>query len=209
MTAKIKERPINILQGRTFTLDIYWESDPIIYKPITGISLDAGPPRLLVVGHGCPDGWEGAVTRVKGMTQINAENSPPDGDDYHSVTVLDVDHIEFNDVDASGFAAWLSGGFFQYNTPVNLTGYTARMKIKDRIGGTVLASTEVADAPKNILAITINVSAHKMTLKITATATEAIAWKKGVYDIEMVSASGDVTLIMVGPVGVSREVTTP
>jgi len=34
----------------------------------------------------------------------------------------------------------VSGGYVVYYTPVNLVGYTARMTIKDKIGGTVLAT---------------------------------------------------------------------
>lgn len=206
-------KDLEIKQGKTFSLVLRWETEPIIRKAITGISLVYGAPRLTVAGHGCKAGWRAAVTMVKGMTQINAKNNPPRADDYHQATVIDADTVEFNDitpVDDAGreWSAWTEGGFLLYNTPVDLTGFTARMKVKDKIvGGTVLASTDALDSPKNVLTIAIDEAAHTITLSIPATATDDFAWTKGVYDLEMVSATGVVTGILSGKVSVVKEVT--
>ena len=206
-------KDLEIKQGKTFSLVLRWETEPIVYKPITAISLASGAPRLTVTGHGTPNGWRGAVTRVKGMTQINAKNSPPRASDFVTATVIDANTIELNSVapcDDSGteWPAYVSGGFWQFNTPVDLVGYTARMKIKDKIGGTLLASTEAGDAPLNILSIAIDNAGKTITLSIAATATDDITWKAGVYDLEMVSGSGVVTTILSGKVTVTKEVTT-
>lgn len=206
-------RDIPITQGKTLSLVIRWESEPIIRKAITAISLASGAPRLTVVGHGLTSGWRCAVTRAKGMTQINAQNYPLRESDYHPATVIDNDTVEFNDVtpvDDNGkeWPAYVSGGFLEWYSPVDLTGQTARMKIKDKIGGTVLASTELGDAPLNVLSIAIDNAAKTITLTIAATDTDDFAWKAGVYDLEMVSATGVVVAIMAGKVFVSKEVTT-
>ena len=206
-------KDLSIQQGKTFTLVIRWEVNPIVYKAITGISLAFGAPRLTVVGHGCPSGWRAAVTRVKSPKQINAENNPLKESDYHSVTVIDVDTVEFNDMvpcDDNGieWPSYSDGGFFQYNSPVDITGYSARMKIKDKVGGTVLASTESEDAPLNVLSIALDAANKTITLSIAATDSDDFAWTKGVYDLEMVSPSGGVTEIMSGKVSVTKEVTT-
>ena len=205
-------KDLSIQQGKTFSLVIRWETEPIVFKPITNISLAAGAPRLTVAGHGCPAGWRAAVTRVKSPKQINAENNPPKASDYRAVTVIDTNTVEFNDMapfDDNGneWPAYTEGGFLQYNTPVDITGYSARMKIKDKIGGTVLASTEAGDTPLNVLAIVIDNAAKTITLSIAATATDDFAWTKGVYDLEMVSPSGVVTTILSGKVSVTKEVT--
>ena len=71
-------------QGKTFTLALRWETIPIIYKPITGITATA-PVRLTVVSHGCPDGWRAAVTGVKGMSEINGEANKLKDTDYHMI----------------------------------------------------------------------------------------------------------------------------
>lgn len=206
-------KDLEIKQGKTFSLVIRWETEPIIYKPITGISFASGAPRLTVAGHWMPSGYRGAVTRVKGPTQINAKNSPPRDADYVPGTVIDADTIELNGVapyDANGneWPAYVSGGFWQYNTPVDLTVFTARMKIKDKVGGSVLASTEAGDSPLNVLAIAIDNTAKTITLTIDATATDDFTWTKGVYDLEMVSSVGVVTSLITGKVVVLKEVTT-
>lgn len=202
-----------IQQGKTYSLVIRWETEPIVFKPITAISLAAGAPRLTVAGHGCPAGWRAAVTRVKSPKQINAVNNPLKASDYHAVTVIDANTVELNDlapVDDNGseWPAYSEGGFLQFLTPIDITGYSARMKIKDKVGGTVLASTEAGDSPLNVLAIALDTANKTITLSIPATATDDFAWTKGVYDLEMVSPSGVVTTILSGKVSVSKEVTT-
>jgi hypothetical protein len=200
---------ILIDQGRTFSQLVRWETTPVIYRAIEGISQTA-PVRLTVPGHGCPDGWRAAVTGVKGMPEIKAEANRLSERDYHAVTVIDADTLEFNEVDASGFRPYVSGGYLQYNTPVNLAGFTGRMQIKDRIGGKVLASSEAVDAPLDILRVTVEAGERTIRLTIPASETEAIEWRHGVYDLEMVSPDAEavVTRLLSGRVIVRREVTT-
>lgn len=206
-------KELTITQGKTFTLPIRWGTEPVIRKSITAISLDSGAPRLSVAAHGVPNGWEAYVTRAKGMPQINAVNNPPRKTDFKQVTVIDTGVVEFNSIDpvddnGREWPAYTSGGFLCWNTPVDLTGYTPRMKIKGKVGGTVLASTEAGDSPLNVLTIAIDAASHTITLLIAATATDDFTWKSGVYDLEMVSADGVVTAILTGKVTVSKEVTT-
>lgn len=209
-------KEILIQKGKTFNLIARWSTTPIIRKPISAISLLTGAPRLTVTGHGMPDGWDCAITQVAGMKQINAENSPPSEGDYHEGTVIDANTIELNGVDASGFSTYTSGGFLQFYTPVSLSGQTPRMTIKDKVGGTILASTDIADAPKNIITITPDVANKKLLISIPASATAALTWKKGVTDLEMVSGTGEVVKLKMckgleeepDPVRVTGEVTT-
>ena len=207
-------KDLTIQQGKTFSLPVRWENgDLVVRKPITAISLEIGAPRLTVASHGLQAGWRTYVTRCQGMEPINAADIPPRGNDYHPATVIDATTVELNDidpVDANGkeWSAYTDSGFLNWNAPVDLTGYTARMKIKDKVGGTVLASTDVLDAPKNVLTIAIDSALKTITLSIAATDTDDFAWKTGVYDLEMVSATGAVTAILSGKVSVTREITT-
>ena len=200
---------LTILKGRTFTLVLRWETTPIVYKAITAIEQSA-PARLTVSGHGCVDGWRAAVTGVKGMPEINAEANKVRSADYQTVTIVDANTIEFNNLDASGFKPYVSGGFLQYRTPVDLTGYTGRMKIKDKVGGTVLLSSSAPDAPLNAIDIAVNNTAKTITLTVHASATTDISWSRGVYDLEMVSSDLEpvVTRLISGKVSVIDEVTT-
>lgn len=194
-------KDFEILQGKTWSQVVRWETEPIVYKAITGIT-QAAPVRITAAAHGIPDGWRAAVVSVKGMTEINASN-PPKAKDFHPVTVVDVNTVEFNDVNAADYKAYVSGGYLQYNTPVSLTGYTARMAIKDKLGGTVLKSLTTENS-----GITINTTDKTITITISATDTTAFTWKKGVYDLELVSPTGVVTQLLSGSVALVFEVTT-
>lgn len=191
-----------IQQGKTFSQVLRWEAEPVIYKVITGVT-QAAPVKITVVGHGVPAGWRVAVTSVKGMAEINAEANNVKDSDYKVATVVDVDHIELNEVNASGYKPYVSGGVLQYNTSVDMAGFTARMSIKTKAGGTELLSLTTANS-----GITIDNTGKKITLTISATDTAAITWKKGVYDLEMVSPAGVVTALISGSVTVEAEVTT-
>lgn len=210
------EKEILIEKGKTFSLVVRWEVRPFVRMPIEAISIATGAPRLTITGHPVIDGWRGLVSMVEGMKQINAADLGDDSKNFQTATVIDADTIELNEVfpvDDNG-RAWPAAtpntGFFIINTPVDLTGYTARMTIKDKVGGSALASTE------DIINATINTTLRTITLTIDAADTSAITWKKGVTDLEMVSASGVVTRLKIcsgkkdesDPVRVSSEVTT-
>ena len=126
-----------IEQGKTFQRVVRWETTPAVYKAITAIPQSA-PVTLTVPGHGIPDGWKAAVIDVKGMVEVNALSSPPSSKDFRRVTVVDADTVQFNEISAASFKPYRSGGYLVYFTPVTLTGFTARMTIKDRIGVAML-----------------------------------------------------------------------
>lgn len=217
------EKEILIKRGSTFSAVVYWANgDYIVRKPITGISFATGAPVLQIPGHGIPDGWKGAITMVDSPKQINAANTPPRDSDYKVLRVVDSSHIELNSVspvDDNGrpWAAYTTGGFLQILEPIDLTGYTSRMDIKDKVGGTVLASSDVDETPNDIITITNDVAKFRSVITISDADTAAITWKKGVTDFEMISQSGVVTKLKLtdfgedsdaDPVRVSGEVTT-
>jgi hypothetical protein len=249
-------------KGKTFTRVFRWSAPPIVYKAITGIT-QAAPAVVTSAAHGVVDGWPVAIVSVKGMTEINAKSAPPTSTDYHKATYVSSSQIELNDVNASEYKAYTSGGYVQYNTPVDLGGYTARMAIRDKKGSprAYLWKTNVTyvsgdyvvliDSAKTVLqcttggtsgvsaptgpgvdgsvtwalassftgsrelvkltdasGITINNSTKTITVTISATDTAAFEWKKGVFDLEMVSAGGVVDCIAEGAITVTDEVTT-
>lgn len=206
MTCGTKD--LTLVAGTSFSLVLRWESAPILRKAITGISVATGAPRITIAGHGIPDGWRVAITGVKGMTDLNAEDSTRLRDsDYHQATVLDANTIELNDVNGADFKLWTSGGIVQWNTPVSLAGFTGRLRVEDRHGGTVLASNLVADAPLNTLSLLIDTSLYTVTLVFPSNATTALAGKNGEWEAEM--ASGDatpvVTQLLRGIISVGKE----
>ena len=197
-------KDLTIQQGRTFSLALRWESPPIVYRPITAIAQTA-PARLTVPTHGVPDGWRVAVTNVKGMTEINAEANKLTSRDYHQATVVDANTIDINDINAAGFKPYTSGGYIQFGTPVDLTGFKARMTIKNRVGGTVLHTLTTEND-----GIVIDASAKLITLNISAADTTLMTFTTGVYDLELVSGATPavVTALLSGRVTFTKEVTT-
>lgn len=208
-------KPLHIVRGKTLSLVIRWEQrTPIISKAITAISFATGFPRLTVASHGIPDGWRSAVVRVAAPKEINAKNDIPRSSDLRETTVIDANTIEYNGLvpvtDGRDWSAYTTGGFVQYHTPKDLTDYEIRVKVKDRVGGTVLLSTELGDAPLNVITAVADNATKSITIEIPALDAEGITWSKGVWEVEGESSTGRVeSIIAPSPVTVGDEVVTP
>ena len=201
-----KKQDLTIRRGETFKFVIRWEDrESVVYKPITELTA-AAPAVVTATGHGVPDGWDVTIVSVKGMTQINAANSPPKDKDYVRATKLSDNTLELNTVNSAGYSTYTSGGYVQYYEPHDLTSVTARVQIKDKVGGTVLLTSEGV-TPTPTITATVNDTDMTITLEIDAADTADITWKKGVYDVEA-EDTGVVYALMYGAVSVSDEVTT-
>ena len=89
-------------------------------------------------------------------------------------------------------------------TAINLTGYTARLNVRE----TYSSSTAVLTLTTENGGITLGGAAGTITLAATATATAALtAPFSGVYDLELVSGGAVVTRLLEGVATVSPEVT--
>ena len=198
------QHDIELRRGATFVLPVRWETTPWLYAAIASISLTA-PVAITSAAHTIPDGWNVAVVDAKGLTQLNAKNNPPKASDMRRATVVSATQIQFNEISAAAFGKHQAGsGYLAWLTPHTLTGYTARMQIKDRVGGAVLLSLTTENG-----GITLNDAGKVIEITITAEQSEAFAWTSAVYDLELVSAAGKVTPLLEGAASVSGEVTTP
>lgn len=88
-------------------------------------------------------------------------------------------------------------------TVYNLTGYTARMQIRE----TVDSASFIIELTNANNRIALGGALGTITLTITATDTMTITQNSGVYDLEIVSASGEVTRLLEGNVSITNEVT--
>lgn len=174
---------ITIVKGSTYRDVLRWASGDCVFKACT-IQATA-PLRLTCTAHGIPDGW---YVYVEGSKDI------PEATQY-PVKVIDADTLEISCLNGTKFKT--GSAVVRFNDPVDLTGYTAAMQIKDKVGGTVLLTPT----------ITVDNTTKTITREISATATAAITWKKGVFDLEM-SNAGFVIKIDSGTVAVQSEVTT-
>ena len=88
-------------------------------------------------------------------------------------------------------------------TPVNLTGYTARMQIRK----TVKSTDPLISLTTTNGRITLGGAQGTVTLEIAAEDTADFTTFCGVYDLEVEASDGTVTRLLEGQVEISREVT--
>lgn len=86
---------------------------------------------------------------------------------------------------------------------VDLTGYTARLHIREEIE----SSTAFITLTTENGGIAPGGTAGTVTLKLSAAATAALTQSKGVYDLELIGGSGVVTRLLEGLVVIRKEVT--
>lgn len=200
-----RQQDIEIRKGSTFSLAVRWETEPWVYAAITSISR-AAPAAVTSSPHSLPEGWAVAVVDAKGLTQLNAKNNPPRAADMRRARVISSTEIEFNDVSTAGAstAHIANTGYLAWRTPQSLDGFSARMTIKDRIGGLALHSITSQAG----MGIVLDDAKKVIELTIPAETTAAFLFARGVYDLEMVSPGGIVTPLLEGQVLISGEVTT-
>jgi len=184
-------------QGSTFSEVLRWESSKKVYVNISNIT-KAAPCVLTTAAHVIPNGWRIKVTNAGGMKEIN------DTENYRIATVKNATSIELNDVNSIAYTAYTSGGIVEYNEPVDLSIYSARMQIREKIDSTTTIY-ELTTANSGIL---IDNTLKTITLYIPATITQNFTFKKAVYSLELVNSSNSsVTTLSTGSISLYNEVT--
>lgn len=168
----LKTKDLVITQGSTFQHDVRWEAPPFNYSPISAIT-QAAPVVITATAHGVLDGWQVAIVAVKGMTQINASN-PPKSTEYVRATVVDANTIKLNTVNSAAYKPYTSGGYVQYLSPVDLTGFTGRMEIKNKIGGVIYANSASVAPAGSLLFDNVAAGTHTVTGTGTAFSAEHV-----------------------------------
>jgi hypothetical protein len=195
MTVPVKLN-LKVYQGSTFKEVIRWESSTKVYAGITAITKSA-PILITAIAHGIPVGWRTKITNVLGMKEVNSTEV------YHTVTSTTTDTVTINAINALGHTDYISGGVFEYNQPVDLTGITARMQVRDKLtSDTVLLELTTENG-----GIIVDNSLKTITLVITATVTAAFTFTQGVYSLELQNVAGEVFPFTTGNVSVVKEVT--
>lgn len=193
MTSPVKLN-LKIYQGSTFRQVLRWESSTKVYVPITNISKSA-PVVITAANHAAPLGWRVKVVGAGGMKEINAL-------DYQTVTDKTTDTVTLNQVNSLGFTTYTSGGVLEYNQPVALNGYTARMQIRAKLDSdTVLHSLTTENG-----GILLDNANKTITMYIADETTQTFTFKAAVYDLELISG-GEVTALASGSITLVREVT--
>ena len=185
-----------LYQGSTFNEILRWESSVKVYKPITAITKSA-PLVVTAVGHGVPLEWRVKFTNIAGMTDLNSTET------YHIVTSKTSDTLTINNINSLGFKDYVSGGVVEYNTPTDMTGYTARMQLRSKLDSTTVIEELTTENGK----IVIDNVNKTIKLLISATTTAAYTFPSAVYSLELISSGGQVTPFANGIITLVKEVT--
>lgn len=185
---------LRIIQGATFRKPLLLMQPVYAYKPIGAIQQTA-PLRLTVTAHGLQDGWPTWVEGVRGWSALNRDKQRGK---FRPAKVIDANTIEYNDMNGIGQSA--TDGQLVYQLPVDLSGASARMNIRDASGTLLLAlSTATGELVIDGLG--------RLLMVLSAAQTAALTWTRGLYDLEIVMADGSVDRWANGEVTVSQEQT--
>jgi hypothetical protein len=187
-----------IYQGSTFLQQLRWESETKTYIPIIAVSKSA-PVEITVSSDTNlpPVGWRVRVTGVNGMKEINM----PD-DTYQLLTNKNNAVIELNQINSANYTTYTSGGILEFNTPVSLQGYTARMQIRRKLGDEdVILSLTTENG-----GIAVDNVSKTITITMTASQTAALTFNAAVYDLELL-LNNTVTRFAQGNLILNKEVT--
>ena len=180
-------KPLKITRGSTFADTLQWATEEC--RVVTATLNATAPVTLDIVGHGLPDEW---LVTIEGHPRISET-------DEFRVNVVDADTLSIPCLNGLSFGSDRTVAL-RYKPPVDMSGYTARMQIRDKDGVLLLELTTENGR------IEIDNVGKKINRTIEADVTEAITWKRGFYDLEMVS--GDYVIkIDSGTVEVDGEVT--
>lgn len=193
------QQDLVILQGASFSQKLQWCDSEAVHKLITAVQVGL-PTLVTAAAHGLSCRTPVWITNVKGPRDLNTAG-------YRDVeprcaSVVDEDTLAI-DFDSGSLQPYQSGGVLTYYPPLDLTGYTARMQIRQSIG-----------SPQPLLELTtedggiiIDAATGTVERRIDAAATAALTWTQGVYDLELVDPDGFTTRLAQGSVTVEREVT--
>lgn len=188
--------PLCLIQGATFRDTLRLSQPTLVYKAIQSIPAEA-PVRLVVPDHGLAADWP---VWVRGVQQWQEVNREPFKNRPWSAKRLDASTLEINALSAVGLKPL--GGQLIYQPPVDLTGCSARMQIRDQPGGPL--RLELSTEPGQGLTLD---PAGTLRREITAAQTGALTFAKAVYDLELTFADGTVQRWAEGSVTLSPQVT--
>lgn len=186
---------LKVYQGSTFRQVLRWESSTKVYVPITNISKSA-PMVVTAASHGLPLGWRAQITNAGGMKEANAL-------EYQTATGVTTDTVTFNQVNSLAFTTYTTGGVLEYNTPVNLAPYTARMQIREKLD----SDTIIHQLTTENGGIILDNSVKTITLYIPDEVTAEFDFNQAVYGLEFVYYNQDVVPFANGNISLQREVT--
>lgn len=189
-----------VYQGSTFQEVLRWESATKTYATISAISKSA--PCVITVNSGQPTppvNWRVRVTGVSGMKEINQLSDS----DYYLTSAINSNNITVNTINSAVYTAYTSGGIMEWNTPVPLAGYTAKMQIRESVdSSTVILELTTANG-----GIVIDTTNYTISINMTSNQTAAFTFINAVYSLELTNVGGAVQTFVNGNLSLVPEVT--
>jgi hypothetical protein len=112
--------------------------------------------------------------------------------------------VTLNQINSANFTAYTTGGILEWNTPIDLTGYTAQMQIRE----TLDSSTVIHELTSAVGGgISIDTANYTVTINIPANTTRNFDFTTAVYSLELTNPSGVVTTLVTGNLTLVREIT--
>lgn len=189
-----------VYQGSTFSEMFRWESETKVYHKISSIAKSA--PCVITVEDTpeLPVGWRFRVVGAAGMKEINSV-----GDSWYIATAVNLadKKVEINQVNSLGYSNYNNGGVLEYNSPVSLSNYSARMQIRE----TVDSPTVIYSATTQNGDIQLDNTYKTIQVTIPAQATAQFEFATAVYSLELYTPGGVVIPFLVGNLTLVPEVT--
>lgn len=177
-----------IYQGSTFQETFRWESETKVYVPIQAIAKSAPCVITTTSAHQLPVGWRFRVVGAGGMKEINSVGE----DSYHLSTLIPTPTtVEINQVNSLNYTAYTSGGVIEFNQPVSLTGFAARMQIRE----TVDSTTVIHEATTQNTEIVLDSVNKTIQITLLANITENFTFSTAVYSLELYNGNNVIPFI--------------
>ena len=173
---------------------IQWETfTPTFRTMVTGMP-QRYPLQLTVPSHGIENGQKVMIVGCKGIESV-CGNEPEHFNiaNYHHVTAVDANTIEFQDLRVPENRYYRGGGFVQFGRYMDLTGCTAQLDIFDQTTAPVWLT----------IPATVDVPNHQITVSLTATQRDAFIAQypktlKAYYKITVFNSLGDAFPLCLG-----------
>jgi len=176
-----------IYQGSTFQETFRWESETKVYVPISSIAKSAPCVVTTTTPHNLPIGWRFRVVGAGGMKEINST-----GEEYHLSTLTPTTTtIEINQVNSLAYNTYTSGGVVEFNMPVSLSGYAARMQIRE----TVDSTTVIHEATTQNSQIVLDNTTKTIQITMLANVTQNFTFSTAVYSLELYNGNNVIPFI--------------
>lgn len=197
---------LTIPRGKTFEFAYLCGDKAVpIHKPITAMPSKV-PLTLEVPGHGVPDGWPVQIECVRTPSELNTASREVEVD---LVRAIDADTLAIVGLSGSCWRDYRGGGVLTFPTPMDLAGCHARATVRDRVGGNVLFRWNSSPDEPRDGAIEIDTEGSQIVLLLDAVTSAALPWRRGVYEVELIDATGRVHAVTaISRINVTKEVTT-